>query len=56
VIQFKLVSGFPNIKQANRGVKAIEDGERHRDVRDYHPSPLAEELQVRWPEGSVSLD
>lgn len=56
VIYFKLVSGFPNIKKANRRVETIKDGQGHGDVRDYHPSPLPEELQVRWPEAGVSLD
>jgi hypothetical protein len=37
-------------------VEAIEDGQRHRHVRDDYPSPLAEKLQMSWPEGSVSLD
>lgn len=56
MIDFKLISGLPDIEQANRRVEAVEDGKRHRDVGDDHPSPLPEELQVRWPEACVSFD
>lgn len=56
MIDFKFISRFPDIKQTNRRMKAVEDGERHRDVCDNHPSPLPEKLQVRWPEASMSFD
>lgn len=56
MIDFELVSRLPNVEQANRRVESIEDCEWHRDVRDYNPSPLSEELQMRWAEACVSFD
>lgn len=44
MICFEFVDRLPNVEEANRRVEAVEDGERHADVRYYHPSPLAEEL------------
>lgn len=49
VRSLNLVSGFPDLKQADRRVKPIKDCQRHRNVRDNSPSPVSEELQMSWP-------
>lgn len=56
MIDFKLVSWFPDVEQTNRRMKTIEDGKWHRDVSDYHPSPLPEELQVWRSKARMSFD
>lgn len=32
---------LPDLTKADRGVEAVEDGERHRDVSDDWPRPVA---------------
>lgn len=34
MIYFKFIGRLPDVEEANRRVKAIKDGEWHRDVRD----------------------
>jgi hypothetical protein len=56
VVDFELVGGFPDIEQADGGVEAIEDGQRHGYVSDDYECPLPEELQVGGPEAGVAFD
>lgn len=50
------VGGLPDLEEADGGMEAVEDGQWHRDMRDYRPGPDAEEVQMRWSEGCLPLD
>lgn len=56
MIHFEFVGRLPDIKETDCRMKSIENRQWHRHVCDYHPCPLAVELQVRWPETRVSLN
>jgi hypothetical protein len=56
ILRLNFVGGFPYFEETDRRVKPIKDGQRHRDVSDDGPGPLAEEEQMGGSKlGSVLL-
>lgn len=51
-----LVRGLPNLEQTDGRMKPIEYGQRHRDMSNDCPGPLAEEGQMRRPKHGPALN
>lgn len=56
LMSFGFVGDLPDLEEANGGMKAVEDGQGHGDMRDDCPHPHTEEVHMSGPEHSSSFD